>query len=146
MTYSLKVGFCCASSPQENWPPFTTTGAPESADRIISSRQNYHPRHVIILPEAGGCNDQSTIFGSSSSFLRKFLSRFTETLAWTMLDMSMGSMERGNRRMLKRERATKALSAVSCLSGLFLLTKEYVANVARETYKSMQVSKLHLKH
>ena len=49
MIYLLRVGFCCASSPQENWPPFTTTGAPESKDRIISSHQNYHPRHVIII-------------------------------------------------------------------------------------------------
>ena len=35
--------------------------------------------------------------------------------------------------MLKRERATKALSAVSRSSGLFRLAKEYVVNVASVT-------------
>ena len=43
-------------------------------------------------------------------------------------------MARGNRKMLKRERATKALSAVNRSSGLFRLAKEYVVNVASVTY------------
>ena len=84
---------------------------------------------------SAGSNFQSTIFGSNSSFLRKLPSRFTETLAWIMLDMSMGSIARGNRKMLKRESATKALSAVSRSSGLFRLAKEYVVNVASVTCK-----------
>ena len=150
MTHLLKVGLCSASSPQENWPPFTTTGASISAYWIIASCQNdcvpicMCAWNSCIVPEAGGCIDQSTILGSSSSFLRKFLRRFTETLAWTTLDMSMGSIERGKRRMLKRERATKALSAVSRSSGLLRFTRTYVANVARATYTIMQVSKFHL--
>ena len=47
----------------------------------------------------------------------------------------MGSMERGKRRMLKRERATKALSAVSLSLGSVesLFTSANVANVARAT-------------
>ena len=55
-----------------------------------------------------------------------------------MLDMSMGSIERGKRRMLKRERATKALSAVRRSSGLLRFTSAYVANVARATYAGKQ--------
>ena len=47
--------------------------------------------------------------------------------------MSMGSMERGKRRMLKRERATNAFSAVSRLFGSLRLTRAYVAKVARDT-------------
>ena len=76
------------------------------------------------LPEAGGSVDQLTMFGSSSSFLRKFLRRLTETLAWTKFDMSVGSIDRGKRRMLKRERATNALSAVRRSFGLLRLTRE----------------------
>ena len=47
----------------------------------------------------------------------------------------MGNIERGKRRMLKSERATNALSAVSLSFGSleFLFTSTYVANVARAT-------------
>ena len=43
-----------------------------------------------------------------------------ETLAWTVLEMRKGSIVMGNWSRLKRERATKALSAVSCSSGLLM--------------------------
>ena len=62
--------------------------------------------------------------------------RETETsLTSTILDISIGNMERGNLKMLNKERATKAFSAVSLSSGLVLLrwTSEYVANVAKAT-------------
>ena len=68
------------------------------------------------VPEVGS-KFHSTRFGSNSSFLRKVLRRFTETRACTNIEMNSGSMVRGNCRMLKRERDTKALSAVSCRSG-----------------------------
>ena len=47
----------------------------------------------------------------------------------------MGSIERGKRRMLNRDRATKALSAVSLSFGSveFLFTSTNVANVASAT-------------
>ena len=82
------------------------------------------PNSHTFLPESGGSVVQLTMFGLISSFFRKFLSRFTETLAWTKLEMSMGSMARGKRKMLKRERATNALSAVSRSAGLLRLTRE----------------------
>ena len=47
-----------------------------------------------------------------------------ETLAWTRLEMRVGKVARGKRRTLKRERATKALSAVRRWSGLWRLTRE----------------------
>lgn len=50
-----------------------------------------------------------------------------------MAAMSMGSMARGNRRMLKREMEVKAFSAVNTLLGL---TPTNTANVARETCKN----------
>ena len=78
---------------------------------------------VIIIPEAEP-GFQSTIFGSSSSLLRNVLRRFTETLAWAKLEMSVGKVARGNCRTLKRERATKALSAVSRSFGLLRFTRE----------------------
>ena len=52
-----------------------------------------------------------------------------------MAAMSMGSMAKGNRRMLKREMEVKAFSAVNTLSEL---TPTNTANVARETYKQRQ--------
>ena len=45
--------------------------------------------------------------------------------------MTKGNMIMGNRRMLKRERATKALSAVRGSSD----TRTYVANVERATWE-----------
>ena len=45
----------------------------------------------------------------------------------------MGNIARGKRRMLKRERATKALSGVSLFFGSFKLTRLYVAKVASDT-------------
>ena len=78
---------------------------------------------VITIPAAGP-GFQSTIFGSSSSLLRKLLRRFTETLAWARLEMSVGNVARGNCKTLKRERATKALSAVSRWLGLLRFTRE----------------------
>ena len=39
----------------------------------------------------------------------------------TILEINDGSIEKGKRRMLKRERETKALVAVSLSSGLSLL-------------------------
>ena len=53
--------------------------------------------------------------------------------------MSMGSIARGNRKILKRERATKALSAVSCSSGLFRLARENVPNVTTATCITPQI-------
>jgi propanediol dehydratase large subunit len=47
--------------------------------------------------------------------------------------MSVGSVARGNLRTLKRERATKALSAVRRSLGLLRFTREKVANVTRAT-------------
>ena len=89
---------------------------------------------TITIPESdAGPEFHSTIFGSSSSLLRNVLRRFTETLAWAKLEMSVGSVARGNRSTLKRERATKALSAVSRSFGLLRFTREYVANVTRAT-------------
>ena len=68
------------------------------------------------IPEDGS-GSHSTIFGSNSSFLRNLLRRLTETLACTVLEMRNGSIVIGNWSRLKRERATNALSAVSCCSG-----------------------------
>ena len=76
---------------------------------------------VVMLPEAG-LDFQSTIFGSSSSLLRKVLRRFTETLAWTKFAITTGNVRIGYSKTSKRERVTKALSAVSCSSGLLRLT------------------------
>lgn len=53
----------------------------------------------------------------------------------TMAAMSMGSMARGNRRMLKSEMEVKAFSAVSTFSEL---TPTNTANVARETCEKRQ--------
>lgn len=55
-----------------------------------------------------------------------------------MAAMSMGSMARGNRRMLKREMEVKAFSAVNTFSEF---TPTNTANVARETYKKRQCDK-----
>ena len=49
----------------------------------------------------------------------------------TMLEISVGNMERGKRMMLKRERATKALSAVKASPE----ARTKVVNVARATYR-----------
>ena len=59
----------------------------------------------------------------------------------TMKDMSIGSIERGKRRMLKRERATNALSAVRRLLGSSesLFTRIKVANVAKATWQGNNV-------
>ena len=53
------------------------------------------------------------------------------TLTWTIMEMIMGSMDMGNRRMLKREMETKALSG----SRTFATgsDKTYVAKVTSET-------------
>ncbi len=50
---------------------------------------------------------------------------------------SMGSMMRGYRRILNRERATNTLSAVRLSAGSVesLFTSAYVANVASDTYR-----------
>lgn len=53
------------------------------------------------------------------------------SLTCTMAAMSMGSMARGNRRMLKREMEVKAFSAVNTFSEF---TPTNTANVARDTY------------
>ena len=68
-------------------------------------------------PKAGRSN-LSTVFGSSSSTVRNLLRRLIDTLTWTTLEMSVGSTLSGLSRRLKRERATKALSAVRRSSGL----------------------------
>lgn len=54
------------------------------------------------------------------------------SLTCTMAAMSMGSMARGNRRMLKREMEVKAFSAVNMFSEL---TPTNTANVTRDTCK-----------
>ena len=51
--------------------------------------------YALAIPE-GGSGSHSTIFGSNSSFLRKLLRRFTETLACTVLEMRNGSIVMGN--------------------------------------------------
>ena len=51
-------------------------------------------------------------------------------LTWTMLPMSMGSIERGNRRMLNSDRETNAFSASSIFFGD---DKTYTANVVSDT-------------
>lgn len=58
-----------------------------------------------------------------------------------MAAMSMGSMARGNRRMLKREMEVKAFSAVNTLFGL---TATNTANEARDTWERESVKKEHL--
>lgn len=59
-------------------------------------------------------------------------------LTCTMAPMSMGSMDRGNRRMLKREMAVKAFPGVKMLSGL---TFTNTANVTRETWEKQHREK-----
>lgn len=54
------------------------------------------------------------------------------SLTCTMAAMSMGSMARGNRRMLKREMEVKAFSAVNMFSEL---TPTNTANVTTDTCK-----------
>lgn len=85
-----------------------------------------------MLPEAGSWR-HLTLFGVSSLLFRKSLRRFKETLAWTKLEIRVGRVARGNRRTLKRERATNALSAVRRSLGLLMLTREKVAKVTRAT-------------
>ena len=51
-------------------------------------------------------------------------------LTWTRLAMSWGSMERGKRRMLKRERDTNAFSASRTFSSD---DRTYTANVVSDT-------------
>jgi len=53
----------------------------------------------------------------------------------------MGNMMRGKRRMLKRERATNALLAVSLSSGLLALEAAYTPNVTKATYVSAETKK-----
>ena len=54
------------------------------------------------------------------------------------MEMTAGNIARGNRKMLKSDRATKALSAVRRLSGdwsaSFKWIRTKVANVARATF------------
>ena len=52
-----------------------------------------------------------------------------------MLVITLGSMERGKRMMLKRDKETKAFSASSMLSES---DKVYTANVVRDTCKEME--------
>ena len=86
---------------------------------------------IIIIPEED-LSHLSTEFGSNSSALRNLWSRVMDTLTCTTLEMRVGNMLRGLRRRLKRERATKALSAVRCWS---VLMNEKVTNVPRATYQ-----------
>jgi len=73
-----------------------------------------------------------TLSGSSSSFCKKVLSLFRDTLACTILEIRRGSIEIGNLRRLKSDSATKALSAVRLSS----LVATNVPNVARDTFRS----------
>ena len=49
-----------------------------------------------------------------------------------MLEIIIGNMDKGNRRMLNKDSATKALSASNICSGLL---STYVANVTSDTKK-----------
>ncbi len=60
------------------------------------------------------------------------------SLTCTMAAMSMGSIARGNRRMLKRDMEVKAFSAVNTF---FELTPTNTANVTRETCGKRQHEK-----
>ena len=53
-----------------------------------------------------------------------------EPITWTMLAMSIGNMDNGNRRILKRDNDTKAFSAFKTFSGE---DRTYTANVVRDT-------------
>jgi len=48
---------------------------------------------------------------NTSKSVGKSVCFFVIVLTWTKAEMTLGSMDKGNRRMLKRERATKAFSA-----------------------------------
>ena len=52
------------------------------------------------------------------------------SLTCTRFEINIGSIDMGNRRMLKRDNETKAVEAVSWL---FSSTRTYVANVTKAT-------------
>ena len=68
----------------------------------------------------------STLFNYSN---RQF------ALTCTTLEITLGNMDRGKRRMLKRDRDTKAFSASSML---FSSESTYTANVTKHTCKNQQ--------
>ena len=122
-TYLVSIGCSEVSPSQLKVPPVTETALSLSMSKGIHKTKTYtciwlfHPPIFICVPEEG-LSYLSTEFGSSSSALRNLCSRVIDTLTCTTLDMRVGSMLRGLRRRLKRERATNALSAVRCWSVL----------------------------
>ena len=56
--------------------------------------------------------------------------RLTETLAWTVLVMIMGNMDKGNRKRLKSDNETKAFSESKMFSSE---ERTYVAKLTNDT-------------